>query len=226
MLWLFLKLSMFTTLKDELRVAECLAITLRSASGWCSTVTVKDRNRLPQWSQSQKNTTEKFLLTRAKTWGLGLDKPLPLCYNKGTKEERIWYYVEFDYYLPLLWQRAFRWGWGKCLRGLAEWRTHSASNAQSHSHREGTADFPHLPRLSGGYLRRVRANALALLSGSPTGLASRISIIPHRQQFVKRKVAQKNKKFFSQNCLDFWCDVWYTNNVPRERNSQRAKKLF
>jgi hypothetical protein len=44
-----------------------------------------------------------------------------------------------------------------------------------------------------------------------------IFIIPHRQQFVKRKVAQKLNNYFSRICallpVDFWCGLWYTIDV-------------
>jgi hypothetical protein len=57
--------------------------------------------------------------------------------------------------------------------------------------------------------------------------AARISIIPHRQQFVKRKVAQifvpKNSRFCAKLPIDFWCGLWYTNNVKREVPTRDAK---
>jgi hypothetical protein len=41
-----------------------------------------------------------------------------------------------------------------------------------------------------------------------------ISIIPYRQQFVKRKVVQKSKSLDARICalchVDFWGGVWYT----------------
>ena len=44
-----------------------------------------------------------------------------------------------------------------------------------------------------------------------------IFIIPHRQQFVKRKVAQKLNNYFSRICallpIDFWYGLWYTIGV-------------
>jgi hypothetical protein len=39
--------------------------------------------------------------------------------------------------------------------------------------------------------------------GAPTGEARRISIITHRQQFVKQKVAQKSKSLESRFCALF-----------------------
>jgi hypothetical protein len=47
-----------------------------------------------------------------------------------------------------------------------------------------------------------------------------ISIIPHSQQFVKRKVAQifvlKNSQFCATLPIDFLGEVWYNNSVKRE----------
>jgi hypothetical protein len=61
-----------------------------------------------------------------------------------------------------------------------------------------------------------------------------ISIIPHRQQFVKRKVVQKSKSLDARICalchVDFWGGVWYTIIVKRESGesadpAQRTKKI-
>jgi hypothetical protein len=47
--------------------------------------------------------------------------------------------------------------------------------------------------------------------------AARISIITHRQQFVKRKVIQKSKSLDARICVfyqvDFWDGVWYYSGV-------------
>ena len=51
------------------------------------------------------------------------------------------------------------------------------------------------------------------------------SIIPHRQHFVKQKVAQILLPTISRICatlpLVFWGGVWYTIIVPRERTAER-----
>lgn len=56
-----------------------------------------------------------------------------------------------------------------------------------------------------------------------------IFIIPHRQQFVKRKVAQKLNNYFSRICallpIDFWCSLWYTNGVKGRDNTPKGLGL-
>jgi hypothetical protein len=58
--------------------------------------------------------------------------------------------------------------------------------------------------------------------------AARISIIPHRQQFVKRKVAQifvpRNSRFCATLPIDFWGGLWYTNDVKGRGVNQSPRE--
>ena len=65
--------------------------------------------------------------------------------------------------------------------------------------------------------------------GAPTGEAREISIIPYRQQFVKRKVVQKSKSLDARICalchVDFWGGVWYYNGVKGRDNTPKGLDL-
>ena len=57
------------------------------------------------------------------------------------------------------------------------------------------------------------------LGAAPSDVGAGISIIPYRQQFVKRKVAQSLNSLDARNLcilpIAFWSKVWYTIGVKR-----------
>lgn len=66
-----------------------------------------------------------------------------------------------------------------------------------------------------------RANDLSL---------ARISIISYSADFVNRQIAQKIKPSISHNCatlpVDFWCGLWYTNDVKGKQGGIESALRF
>jgi hypothetical protein len=73
------------------------------------------------------------------------------------------------------------------------------------------------------------AFSISILGAAPSDVGAGISIIPYRQQFVKRKVVQKSKSLDARICatlpVDFWCGLWYTIIVKGREPPTEGKRI-